>query len=303
MSTRQQPRFTLVVATYGRSEVLGRLVESLLAQTYRDFDVVVADQNPDDRVLPLIEPLRAAGLLADHLRIARPSASGARNIGLAAARGSIVAFPDDDCWYDSATLERAAAYFDTDPGLDGLAGVWAEAGAMAGDQTSEITREAMRRFRAGNLACITLFLRRELLISVGGFDERIGPGRWFAGAEETDLVLSLLAAGGRMRRGADVVVHHPPDDGPLAGPGRHPLGTVRRRARGTGALYAKHRLAPWVVARGLVGPLLAAPRTGVAAGAAKVLGRIEGLVGWHLASGGQGAATPSAIRDKKEQLT
>ncbi|MDX2157415.1 MAG: glycosyltransferase family A protein [Hyphomicrobiaceae bacterium] len=282
MIRRQPERFSLVVATYGRSTALGPLVASLMAQTWRDFDVIVVDQNADDRVAPIIAPLRDAGLLGGHLRMRRPSASGARNLGLAEARGEIVAFPDDDCWYEPDTLAKAAAHFDGDRGLAGVAGRWVEAGRMPGDDKAEIDNEAMRHFRAGNLACITLFLRRERVVGVGGFDERIGPGKWFAGAEETDLVMSLLAAGGRLRRAGDVLVHHPPDDGARSGPKRHPLQTIRARARGTGALYAKHRLPAWVIGRGLLGPIAAVPEAGIAISAARMLGRIEGLVGWHL---------------------
>jgi GT2 family glycosyltransferase len=297
MTAAHTPKFSLVVATYGRTEQIGRLVASLCAQTFRDFEVVVADQNPDDRVVPLLAPLRDAGLLAAHLRLTRPSASGARNAGLAAARGEIVAFPDDDCWYACTTLERAAARFGADATLDGLAGRWVEASVMPGDERGEVTSDAMRRFRAGNLACITLFLRRDLVVRVGGFDERIGPGRWYAGAEETDLVLSFLAAGARMQRAPEVAVHHAPDDGPEA---VYPLATIRARARGTGALYAKHRLPAWVVARGLVGPL-ASGSARPATRAAKLLGRVEGLVGWRLALRGAAAAATTIIRDKKEQ--
>jgi hypothetical protein len=69
-----------------------------------------------------------------------------------------------------------------------------------------------------------------------------------------------------------------------SGPRREPqFRQERARARGTGALYAKHRLPAWVIARGLLAPLLALPGPDLTAGAARSLGRLEGLMRWHLA--------------------
>lgn len=281
MSARTVPMFSLIVATYGRAEVLAPLVASLGAQTDRSFEVVVADQNADDRVAPLIEPLRAAGHLGAHIRLPEPNLSAARNAGLAVARGQYAVFPDDDCWYDPETLAEAAAYLQASPELDGLAARWAESPPEPGDlSTRPISPNAIRMFRAGNVASITLFLKRDAVLSVGGFDERIGVGRWYGSGEETDLVLALIARGYRIAHAPNVIVHHAVASGPRPDAQFH---RERMRARGTGALYAKHRLPAWVIARGLLAPLLRLPGPDLTAGAARSLGRLEGLMRWHLA--------------------
>ncbi len=281
MSTSAVPMFSLIVATYGRAEVLKPLVASLAAQSCQSFEVVVADQNPDDRVVMLLEPLRAAGRLGAHIRLPEPNLSAARNAGLAAAKGQYVAFPDDDCWYDPDTLALAAACLSSATDLDGLAARWAEAPLEPGDlSTGPISPSAIRMFRGGNVASITLMLKRDAVLSVGGFDERIGVGRWYGSGEETDLVLALVARGYRIAHAPEVIVHHA-----VAGAPRHDarFGQERARARGTGALYAKHRLPAWVIARGLLAPLLATPGPDLAAGAGRSLGRLEGLMRWYLA--------------------
>ena len=281
MTTSSRPTFSLIVATYGRAEVLAPLVASLLAQTNTSFEVVVADQNPDDRVAPLLEPLRSRGYLGAHVRLSRPNLSAARNAALAVARGRYVAFPDDDCWYDPDTLARAEHHLSKAAGLDGLAARWAEAPAEPGDAAADpITPARIRCFRAGNVASITLFLKREAVLAAGGFDERIGVGRWYGSGEETDLVLALVAGGYRIAHAADVIVHHRFDAERAE---RTPLRLARARARGTGAIYAKHRLPAWVIARGLIAPLLAVPGPDLVAGAACSLGRLEGLMRWRLA--------------------
>jgi len=80
-----KPAVSLVVATFGRADVLERLVASLTAQSSQDFEIIVADQNRDDRVRPLIAPLAASGQLTRHIRLEVANLSAARNAGLAAA--------------------------------------------------------------------------------------------------------------------------------------------------------------------------------------------------------------------------
>lgn len=309
MSPNSPPLLSLVLATYGRAEVMAPLIQSLLAQVAPggtaapSFEVIVSDQNPDDRVLPLIEPLRAAGRLGAHLRLGEPNLSKARNAGIAAARGHLVVFPDDDCWYQPETLARAAAHFAADPTLDGIAARWVEAGPEAGDENSVITRNAMRQFRGGNVASITLFLRLDAVCAAGGFDERIGVGRWYGAGEETDLVFSLLEQGRRLTHAADVMVHHAVTAPQTPRPATIAFTQERRRGRGTGAMYAKHRLPAWVVMRGLLAPLLVVPGTDLAAGAGKTVGRIEGLVRWQIEERRSRTRPAPLLTDKDDRTT
>lgn len=282
MTPSPRPCFSLIVATYGRADVLAPLVASLAAQSCRDFEVIVADQNPDDRVAPMFRPLADAGLLGAHVRLDRPNLSGARNAGLAIARGRFVAFPDDDCWYEPETLANARRRLNRAPALDGLAARWHEAPPEPGDDQEIITRDAMRRFRSGNVASITLFLSTEAVRRVGGFDERIGVGRWYGAGEETDLVLALLEQGRTIAHAPDVIVHHHVDANSQPEPLSDLIRRTRYRARGAGALYAKHKLSAWVIARGLVRPLINLPGRKLAEGMATSLGRLEGFVSWLL---------------------
>ena len=47
-------RFSLIVATIGRTEELVRLFHSLECQTHRDFEAIIVDQNTDDRLIAII---------------------------------------------------------------------------------------------------------------------------------------------------------------------------------------------------------------------------------------------------------
>jgi Glycosyltransferases involved in cell wall biogenesis len=99
---------SLIVATKGRATPFQALLESLEAQTFRDFEVIIVDQNVDERAgAPERDGWRFP---IKYLRT--PTESGlsrARNSGLPHASGDIVLFPDDDCWYPADALAHAAA--------------------------------------------------------------------------------------------------------------------------------------------------------------------------------------------------
>lgn len=270
------PSLTLVLATVGRRDELLPLLQSLRVQTERRFELIVVDQNVDDRLQPLLQSLAADGVPLRHLRLAGRNLSRARNLGLREAQGAVVAFPDDDAWYEPDTLQRAVAALAQRPLDDGLIAWWVDAGpARAG--LAEFA--AWRRFRGGEASSITLFLRTRSARLWGGFDERLGTGQWYGAGEETDLLLRALAAGACLRHVPSVRVRHaPPDAVPPT------WLQALQRARGTGALYAKHRLGPAVLARGLAAPWRWPVAGPGGPGAAVALGRLQGWIGWTLSA-------------------
>lgn len=281
-----KPMLSLVLATVGRTTDLDRCLDSLAAQSSRDFEVLVVDQNPDDRLVPHVQRARVLGLAVRHVRLDRPSLSGARNLGIREAAGQVVGFPDDDCWYEPDVVEKVLGAFLASETLGGVCVNWAEQSAVHGvPVTGEVlSLVAWRAYRGGDASSITLFLRTALLRELGGFDERLGVGQRFGAAEEIDLVLRFLGTGARIERFSEARVHHfygAPPPQPLS----RLWSSTRSRARGTGAIYAKHSLSLWVVSRGLAAPLLRfcmAPSlsTGVAA-VATTFGRLEGLLTWN----------------------
>jgi GT2 family glycosyltransferase len=295
-----QPALSLILASYGRADDIGRLVASLAAQTERSFELIVVDQNLDERVKPHVDRARQLGLDVQHLRLTRPNLSAARNRGLAAARGEWVAFPDDDCWYEPETLAclREAAGAQAEASI--LVADWVEAGAAArgssSEQTGPLSLRAWRNFRGGDASSITLFMRRHWAERLGGFDERLGVGQWFGSGEETDLVLSALSHGARAERAPRVRVHHAHAAAASLDrlSARQIWAGTLARARGTGAVYAKHRLSATVIARGLLAPWVNAllgllsrrhGLGGMVQAAALTLGRWQGWRQWSQSGG------------------
>jgi glycosyltransferase involved in cell wall biosynthesis len=276
---------SLVVATLDRSEEFRRMLESMRKQTERRFELIIIDQNSDDRLVSIIEGKRADGLVIRHVRRDTRGVCPARNAGLALARAPIVAFPDDDCWYEPDAVANALAYFTAQPTIVGVVGHWVEFDPDRRRPPASLDPRRWRLYKGGDAAAFSLFFRTEALRAVNGFNEYLGPGSYFGCAEEEDLILRLLETNARIDYVPTVHIHHDHSHAPAL------TDAQRRRnrlyGRGTGAVLAKHKFPLWIVARSLVGPVyhaLRAPNKSEALllGGYTILGRVEGLVGWWL---------------------
>lgn len=199
---------SLIIATMGRDVELRALFDSILAQDFSPLDIILVDQNDDDRLLPVAADY-AARLPLRHLRTPRPHANAARNLGLRAAIGDIVAFPDDDCTLPAGALAQVAAAF-RDPALQVLTGPAASpAGGLGSGRWNAVAGPITLATVWTSVIEFNLWLRRDPALALGGFDENLGPGSAFGSAEGNDLVCRALAAGHAARYDPALLVVHP----------------------------------------------------------------------------------------------
>ncbi|HQV74756.1 MAG TPA: glycosyltransferase [Flavobacteriales bacterium] len=116
------PNVTVVLPAYGMGRYIAAALDSIAAQTYTDWEVVVVDDlGPEDGTHAIVEAF-IARVGANKARLVRHAVnqgvSAARNTGTAEARGEYVAFldPDDDWFPDH--LASMMALFQSDPGVD-----------------------------------------------------------------------------------------------------------------------------------------------------------------------------------------
>lgn len=231
-------KFSLITSTLGRREPLTRLLRSLELQTYRDFEIIVVDQNPAGFLDETLAPF-ASTLDLKHLHSPKGLSRG-RNQGLPHVCGDIVAFPDDDCWYRPETLAEIAE----------LAAHFPNYGMLLGRTTDENGRNSIVRSldADGDIDRLnvidaansnTIFVRRTAAAAIGPFDERLGVGAAtpFQGAEDRDYIARALALGLTCRFVANLTIFHEQIE--TAG-GNH-LARIRKYALGDGAYYRKHR--------------------------------------------------------------
>ena len=296
MADESLPIFDLVVSTVGRAAELRRLLDSLEAQTYRRFRLLVVDQNDDDRVERVLAGVASMEIV--HLRSVR-GLSRARNVAFERLEADVVAFPDDDCVYPPDLLERVARRLAASPGLDGLTGRAADAAGVSSLSWERDPRLLAVDSTWNRAISFAIFLRRETVLRVGRFDEELGlgaPGPWSSG-EEIDFVIRAILAGAQIAYDPELVVVH--ELRSFSAPELRAIGA--RDGASVGYILGKHRFPARTLAR-----MLARPIGGVAVSLAHGDGA---RAGFHIATlrgrvrgyrGGQGVA--GSAHEAGEQL-
>jgi glycosyltransferase involved in cell wall biosynthesis len=94
------------------------MLDSLLAQTYSDFEVLLIDQNDSDLLTLHLKKYEDEFPLKQ-LKTKIKGASNSRNLGIQKGTGEILLFPDDDCEYHEKYLEEIHHYFN-ETKIDGI---------------------------------------------------------------------------------------------------------------------------------------------------------------------------------------
>jgi glycosyltransferase involved in cell wall biosynthesis len=227
---------SVVIATLGREPKLFEAVRSVLAQSHRNLELIVVDNDPGQGSARL----GLDGLDDPRLRIlAEPQrgTSFARNSGLRSARGKIAAFVDDDVIADQDWLRRLIVPFEADrevncvtglvlpARLDTQAQTWFEEyGAFDKGFTRLVwslddrnltipgtpgARDALFPYSAGVYGSgNNMAFRRNALLELGGFDPALGGGALTRGGEDLDVFLGVILAGGALVYEPPAMVRH-----------------------------------------------------------------------------------------------
>jgi GT2 family glycosyltransferase len=194
---------SLVIVSRKRQTSLRRTISSLRFQSYRDFEVIVVSDAKDADFLSDLPHAKSIC----HIHFNEPNISAARNIGIATARGNIVAFCDDDAVPDPRWLERLVQPF-SEPnvasaggfvrGRNGIEYQWRallsdECGGNHPFDVNETQPFTIVLFDGSLFAKLqgtNCAFRKTALDEVGGFDEGF---RFFL--DETDVCQRLARAG------------------------------------------------------------------------------------------------------------
>lgn len=222
------PFITVVICTRDRETSLEESLASVLACDYPRFEVIVVDNSPSDcrtaryvsglgdsRVKTVVEPM--TGL------------SVARNTGVLAARGDVVAFTDDDVVVDPMWLQRLGSALVVTPTAACVTGLvnggelrtpeqqWFEHQVNWSKELArtefEITRpppgDKLFPFRPALYGTGANFaIRRTVLLEIGGFDEALGAGSPAGAGEDIDIFVRVLVAGHTLIKEPAAVVWH-----------------------------------------------------------------------------------------------
>ncbi len=238
---------SVLLLTRNRKVELQRCLESLEQQTARDFEVVVVDNGSTDGTAEMIMQHTGCRIVRVENRTGGSFAE-ARNRGLDAAHGEIVAFIDDDCTAEPRWLEKIGHELKE---VDAIGGLVLPAGrlrfprwwhpelgwlvglsvpGMLSSGPGYSTTGARYYAQTANMAVRHEILAQERFQEIGG-DMRIEARRYDAGREDAELWRRLRVKGFRVRLVPGLIVYH------YIGQERLRLGYLLRRAYSDGVAY------------------------------------------------------------------
>ncbi|MCX5801661.1 MAG: glycosyltransferase [Candidatus Eisenbacteria bacterium] len=185
---------SVIIPTYNRGPLLEEALASVTSQTYKDYEIIVADDGSTDDTLTRLERYGDRVKVLSLPRSGKPSV--ARNAAIAVATGKYVAFLDSDDGWAPAKLENQINLLERDPSFVMSycdAAFLGENGDRLGLQSQ---REHLRsgwvfnHLLLGNfIPCPTVLVRRDVVLDVGGFEQ------WLTMSEDWHLWLKLSARG------------------------------------------------------------------------------------------------------------
>ncbi len=197
---RSQPLASIIIPAFNAERFLPRTLSSALGQTHSNVEVIVVNDGSTDATRYIADKAAAGDPRVCVITVANGGVAKARNIGIEAATGEFVAFLDaDDLWHPDKIRDQVAAL--TDLNKSGAAAAYTlmriidvhdrvvRNGSGVGYSGYIFARHLFSR-PVGNGS--SLFLFRELAVSIGGFDTSWA-ANGIGGCEDLDLELRIAA--------------------------------------------------------------------------------------------------------------
>jgi glycosyltransferase involved in cell wall biosynthesis len=173
-------RVSVVIPVFNREKFIRQTIESVLAQSYRDFEIIAVDDGSRDGSRAILESFADSVRVLEHPGRANRGQSASINLGLRQARGELIAVLDSDDLWLPQKLAIQVAYLDSHPDVGLVYGngwmvdeTGARRYAIYGPEHRELS-DASRVL----LDCYfhvpgNALVRAEVLRKVGGFDETL----------------------------------------------------------------------------------------------------------------------------------
>lgn len=187
--TDSGPLVSIVMPTWNRERQLSAAIKSVMSQTYQRWELIVVDDGSTDRTRDVVRHHENSDSRIRLISRPHEGVSPARNAGIAAAEGALVAFLDSDNQWRTDYLARMAAALREAPDADAVFG------AIRAEKADGSVAYTGRPFTANELLVRNyvdlnaLVARRDALRAINGFNEQFK--RWV----DYDLVLRLAEQG------------------------------------------------------------------------------------------------------------
>jgi len=220
-------KISLVLATLGRDKDVADFLTSLTCQTYKNFDLIIIDQNKDGKIDAIVEQFTDC-LDVRHVKVDFVGNARARDYGIGLAQGRIIAFPDDDCAYERDVLKQVVAEFTRRKNLSILvAGSYDFSSSRFSIGVNSRKAQYFSRFQMMGVEFTQFFDRNKIDGKQFHLDHDFGIGSKYSGGEGFELLYRLLRAGNIAFYIPEIKIYHPDKD-------HYKLGTSRMLMYSTG---------------------------------------------------------------------
>ncbi len=218
---------SLILATLGRDTEVVDFLNSLVLQSFKDFELIIIDQNKDGKINAIVQRFTSCFTIK-HVKVAFAGNARARDYGIGFAQGRIVAFPDDDCVYDKDVLKNVVVEFSSRPQLAVLvAGSYEFSSSRFSIGVNSRKAGYFSRFGMMGVEFTQFFDSSRLDRQQFHFDHDFGIGSKYSGAEGFELLYRLLRTGSRAFYNPKIKIYHANKD-------HYKLGNARMLMYSTG---------------------------------------------------------------------
>lgn len=202
-------KFSLIIPTLGRTEELEDLLHSISKQSYKDFEVIIVDQNGNGLIDEICNKFKSEFTLI-HEKVDFKGAARSRNYGFRISQGEYINFPDDDSELPEKILEQMENVFNAkEADIIFCKSLDKQTHAISGTKLIAENAVVTEKNVYNTTIEYTMFLPREVFSEVGGFDPNLGVGTFYGAEEGADFVLRALYKNKEIKYKADYYVYHP----------------------------------------------------------------------------------------------
>lgn len=169
MSSRpDQHKVSIILATFNRARLLPQCIQSVLHQTFTDWELIVVDDGSEDNTFNVMDPFLKKYPLIHYLKISHHKQALAKNTGLQTALGTYITFIDSDDVYKKNHLESRLEILNKNPHLDLIQGGFEAPKNM--ETVDFFDHSKMISIKECVLGA-TFFGKKEVFTTLGGFKD------------------------------------------------------------------------------------------------------------------------------------
>ncbi len=192
------PKVSFLILSYNRKKDLRETLNNILNQTYKDFEIIVCDNNSNDGTIEMIK-MEFQGIKLIELK--QNIGVGAINKGLKIAKGYFIVILDDDSFPKKDSIEKMVKLFNQDKKIGAIAfniKNYSSKALKDNSNTNETIFSYLMGFNGAGVG-----IRKDILDKTNGYSEE-----FFLYLNENDLAIRILNEGYRIVQSSDIIAYH-----------------------------------------------------------------------------------------------